>query len=59
MRVDVQAAGPVHSFGKRNEDGRWSELLWFRPGIKRNLEWAAMLWVRNREIWCVQKRSND
>jgi hypothetical protein len=57
--VDVQAAGPVHSFGKRNEDGRWSELLWFRPGIKRNLEWAAMFWVRNREIWCVQKRSND
>jgi hypothetical protein len=27
---------------------RWSELSWFEPGIKRNQEWAAMVWAGSK-----------
>jgi hypothetical protein len=35
---------------------RWSEQLWFRTGIKRNLELAAMVWVEIKEKSSVFKR---
>jgi hypothetical protein len=52
--VDVEAAGPATCFDKRKQ--RWSGLLWFVPGIKRNLGWAPMVWVGNKEKYGAFRR---
>jgi hypothetical protein len=28
---------------------RWSGLMWFGPGIKRNLEWATTVWAGDKK----------
>jgi hypothetical protein len=40
----------------RQRKRRWSRLLWFGLEIKRNLEWPAVIWVRNKENSGARRR---
>jgi hypothetical protein len=40
----------------RQRKRRWSELLWFGPRIKRNLDYATLVWAESKEKSGVSRR---